>query len=274
VKVFISADIEGITGVVDSDLQTGDGGKDYERARRLMTGDVNAAIAGAFEAGATEVVVSDGHGASRMRNLLIEEIDTRADLVVGSPKPLTQMEGVDSTYGVAMFVGYHARASSNGILSHTISGKALANVWINGVAVGETGLNASIAGGFGVAVGLVTGDQCVAAEASELLPWVDTVVVKQAITRTAARCMAPGRTRPMIQAAASETVKKARAGAYKPLTFDAPLEYKVEFHNSGLCDSAARAAGVERVDAITLAFSAPDPISGFKILRSLVGLAQ
>lgn len=273
-KVFISADIEGITGVVDGPLQTSDAGKDYERARKLMTGDVNAAIEGAFQAGATEVVISDGHGASHMRNLLIEEIDPRAELVAGSPKPLTQMEGIDEEFGIALFVGYHARMGSSGILSHTISGATVQNIWINDVVVGETGLNAAIAGAFGVPVGLVTGDQCVSEEAKALMPWVDTVVVKRAITRSSARLLAPLRTRPMIEQAAKAAVNKARSSGYKPLVFDKPLTYRIQFLNAGMADGAARMQGATRENPTTISVVADCPITGFKHIRALVGLAN
>jgi D-amino peptidase len=274
VKVFISADIEGISCIVDSPSQTADAGRDYERGRRLMTGDVNAAIAGAFDGGATEVVVSDGHGASKMRNILLEELDSRADAVVGSPKPLTQMEGIGKEHKVVFLVGYHARMGSSGILSHTISGGTVANIWVNDRLVGETGLNSLIAGGFGVPVGLLTGDQCVAEEARALMPWIDTVVVKYAISRNSARCIPPARTKQMIQAAAALAVKSAAAGKYEPLTFAPPLTYKAQFVNAGIADGASRAQGITRLDPTTFTFTADCPIKGFKILRGLIGLAQ
>ncbi len=272
-KVFISADIEGITGVVDAELQTGTAGRDYEKARRLMTQDANAAIGGAFDAGASEVVISDGHGGSSMRNLLLEELDPRAEAVVGSPKPLTQMEGIDSTFGLAMLVGYHARMGSEGILSHTISGGAVANVWINDVLVGETGINSLLAGAFGVPVGLVTGDQCVTAEAKALMPWVDTVVVKHAITRYAARCLSPARTRELIHAAAVEAVRSASQGKYRPLVFATPLTYRLQLINSGLADKAARMSE-ERINPTTFRIVGECPVDCFKRMRALIGLAQ
>lgn len=272
-KVFISADIEGVSGVVDSEFQTSVAGRDYEKARRLMTLDVNAAIAGAFDGGATEVVVSDGHGASNQRNLLLEELDERAEAVVGSPKPLTQMAGIDASFGVAFLVGYHARMGSHGILSHTISSQTVANVRVNGRLVGETGINALLAGAFGVPVGLVTGDQCVAAEARDLLPWVDAVVVKHALTRTSARCLAPGRARGLIREAAAAAVKSAAEGKYIPLAIDPPLRYDVQFLHSGLADRAARADGAERIDPTTLSVAADDPVTAFKRMRVLIALA-
>jgi D-amino peptidase len=271
-KVFMSVDIEGITGIVDAGLQTSDAGKDYERARRLMTGDANAAIAGAFEAGATEVLVSDGHGASKMRNMLIEELDPRAVYVAGTPKPLTQMEGIDETFSVAMLIGYHARMGSPGILSHTIQGSNVQNIWINDTPVGETGLNAAIAGAFGVPVGLVTGDQYVTEEAVALMPWVDTVVVKKAVTRTAAHLYSPLRTQPMIKAAAAAAVKNAMANKYQPLVFPRPMTYKIQFLNAGMADGAARFQAATRVNGTTLAVSAADSIVGFKDIRAMVGL--
>src|SRR5918992_6153816 len=127
------------------------GHEDYPIARRLMTGDANAAIAGAFDAGATEVVVCDSHGPAR--TLLVEELDSRATLVRGLHKPGKMVEGLDSSFDAVCLVGYHARAgAAHGILNHTWLGKEIQDVWLNGEPAGELRLVAAVAGHFGVPV--------------------------------------------------------------------------------------------------------------------------
>jgi D-amino peptidase len=267
-RVFISCDLEGITGVVSRE-QTGPAGKDYESTRRMMTADVNAAIEGALAGGAGLVVVSDGHGS--MRNLLLDELDPVAEAVVGSPKPLTQMEGIGGQFDVVFFVGYHARMGSSGVLSHTISGSAVANIWVNDVLMGETGLNAVLAGHFGVPVGLVTGDQCVCAEARELLGDVVTVEVKQAITRYAARCLHAKRSQALIREAAERATREA--GRFSPLRVRLPVTYKIQFKDTGMADAAIRIPGAIVVDPTTLAYTGDDPATVFKAIRGMIGLA-
>jgi D-amino peptidase len=188
-KILIAADMEGVTGVVNWDHVDPDHAE-YQRFRRLMTGDVNAAVRGAFEGGAEEVVIADGHGSGR--NLLIEELDPRTRLNSGGPAPLSMVEGADSEIDAAMFVGYHARAGApNAILSHTWSGRRVARVWLNGGEVGEIGLNAAVCGHFEVPVIMISGDQTACAEAAELLGELETAVVKTAKSRMAAECLSP-----------------------------------------------------------------------------------
>lgn len=267
-RVYISVDIEGITGVVGRE-QSGQTGKDYERARRMMTADANAAIAGALAAGAELVVVNDGHG--NMQNLILEDLNPEAELVIGSPKPLTQMEGISDGFDLAMFVGYHARMGATGVLSHTIMGTVVANVWVNGRVMGETGINAVLAGHFGVPVGLVTGDQYVSAEARELLGNVGTVAVKQAITRYSARCLHPKKAHLLIKEAAEAAVREA--ASFAPLKVGYPVTFRVQFKDTGMAESAARVPGAVKVDPSTLEFTHNDPTVGFKALRSMIGLA-
>lgn len=267
-RVFISCDIEGITGVVGRE-QAGQTGKDYERARRLMTGDVNAAVSGAVAAGAELIVVSDGHGS--MQNVILEDLDPAAELVSGSPKPLTQMEGIDKSFDVALFIGYHARMGSSGVLSHTISGGTVANIWINGVLMGETGINAVLAGHFGVPVGLVTGDQHVCAEAMELLPGVKTAVVKQAITRYSARCLHPARSREIIREAASDAVRES--ALLVPYRVTLPVTFTIQFKDTGMAEAATRMAGGVVVNPSTLCFEHASPLVAFSAVRGMIGLA-
>lgn len=267
-KVFISCDLEGITGVVGRE-QTRPAGGGYAQARKMMTADVNAAIEGAFAGGAGLAVVGDGHGS--MHNLLLEELDPRAEVVIGSPKPLTQMEGIDGSFDVAMFIGYHARMGAPGVLSHTISGAKVANTWINDRLVGETGLNAALAGHFGVPVGLVTGDQCVCAEATELLGDVLTVAVKHAITRYSARCLHPQQSRRLIREAAERAT--GNPAAFAPFKVELPVTLKIQFKDTGMAEAAMGVPGVVRVDPTSLAYTGEDPVSAFQAVRAMIGLA-
>src|SRR5690625_5012441 len=153
-RVFISVDIEGVAGVTHRD-QTGKDGPDYEQARVLMTNEANAAIKGAVQAGADEIVVNDSHGS--MRNICIEMLSEEARLISGSPKRLAMMEGITQDFDAAIFIGYHAKSGSQGILNHTYSGKAIGQVKVNDVEYGEFGLNALIAGEYNVPVVFVSG---------------------------------------------------------------------------------------------------------------------
>lgn len=267
-KVFISCDLEGISGVVSRE-QTTQEGKDYARARELMTAEVNAVVEGALSAGATEVVVNDSHGP--MTNLLIEKIHPGATLITGAPKPLSMMQGIDSTFQAAIFVGYHARMGTHGVLSHTISGAVVANIWVNDILVGETGINAGLAAYFGVPVVLVTGDDVVCEEAKSLLPWVHTATVKHAVNRNSAQCLPPERVKEVLRDATIRALGDIKNA--KPWLPASPVTFKVEFKDSGLQANAARMPFVKEIDPRTLAFTAGDYLTAFTGLRSMIALA-
>ena len=167
-KLLICADMEGVTGVTEWN-HVSPSHAEYPRFRRLMTADVNAAVRGAFEGGATEIIVADGHNLGT--NILIEELDPRARLNGGTTAPLAMVQGIQDGPDAVFFVGYHARnGTQNAILDHTWSSSTVADVWLNGRVTGEIGLNAGVCGHFGVPVLLVTGDQSAGAEAREWLP--------------------------------------------------------------------------------------------------------
>jgi D-amino peptidase len=270
VKVFISCDIEGVSGVVVAASQTIPDGRDYGRARELMTGEVNAAIAGCVRAGATEIVVNDSHGP--MTNILIEKLHPAATLITGSPKPLSMMQGVSRECDAAIFVGYHAKMGDIGVLSHTISGGSVANVWINDVLVGETGINAGLAGHFGVPVVLVCGDDVVSKEAKALLPHVHTATVKWAVTRTSARCLPPEKARQAIEEATVQALSSlSEAKAWLP---DSPCTFKIEFKDAGQACNAARLPYSKMIDGRTLTFTADDYLTAFMGLRAMIALSS
>ncbi|MBC7338820.1 MAG: M55 family metallopeptidase [Firmicutes bacterium] len=267
-KVYISADLEGISGITHWDETGKEGGEDYQRARRLMTREVNAAVEGAVEAGATEVVVNDSHG--HMRNLLIEELHPAARLISGSPKPFSMVQGLDGSFACAFFIGYHARAGSRGVLSHTYTG-TVAEYRVNGRVVGETGMNAAVAGEYGVPVVLVSGDSTVVEEARGLLGPVETVAVKEYVARNAAVSLPPEKVHALLREAARRAV--ARAAQIPPFRVEPPVEIQIRFTHSGLADAAELMPGALRIDDVTVGYRAPDFLTAYRAGRALMALA-
>ncbi len=263
-KVFISVDMEGVSGVVTGD-QTGAGGADYNRFRRLMTEEANAAIRGAFDGGATEVVVNDSHGS--MRNLLIEELDNRAQLISNNIKPMGMMQGFDSSFDAVIFIGYHAKAGSAvGVLAHTGSG-TVADLRINGRSVGEAGMNVYVAGVFGAPVVMISGDQETIAQARELVPNIEGAQVKEAIATTAARSLHPQMARERIRDATARALKQLPE--FKPVKPATPATFEVKFSRTALADVAEQIPTVKRIDAHTIGYQASDYLQGYRLLRVL-----
>ncbi|MFO8059520.1 MAG: M55 family metallopeptidase [Bacillota bacterium] len=270
-RVFISADIEGVSGVVAAD-QTSSAGGDYDRARRLMTGEVNAAIDGAMEAGAEDVVVNDAHG--NMRNILIEELRPEARLLTGSPKILGMMEGIDQGFDFCAFVGYHARAGSAGVLNHTISGGVVCRVQMNGREVGEAGLNAVLAGHYGIPLAMLSGDADVCRQVGELVPGVVTVAVKEAAGRYAALCISPERARNAIREGVIAAAQKVREGALSPLRVETPVRISLAVSDTAMADLASMLPGSEREAPLEVAYEAEDARAACVVLRAMITLAS
>lgn len=240
------ADLEGASGVAGHWSDIDFGGKDYEAARRLLTGDVNAAIEGAFEAGANEVVVLDGHGAAL--TILIEELDPRAQLIRG--RRVLELEGLDESFNLMFAIGAHSMAgTSDGLLTHTLSTN-IDNVWLNGIRVGEIGLWAALAGDYNVPIGLVAGDFAAVREAENLLKNVCSVAVKKATSRFAAKCLHPKVSQKSIREAAITAVKKAKE--FTPFKPEKPIELKVEFHDSETAERLSHKKGVIRLNGRTV----------------------
>ncbi len=271
-RIYISVDMEGITGVATG-KHVLPGEKDYERFRKMMTLDVNAAVEGALEAGATDVVVSDGHGP--MTNLLIEEINPAARLLSGSNKLLGQMEGVDGGFDAAFLVGYHQReGGGDGILNHTLIGKIVYEIRVNGAPADEAAINAGIAGAFGVPVALVTGDSSVTAEAEALIPGVVVAPVKEAYDRYVGLCLPPERAHALIRERAAEALRAVREGRIKPHRVS-PVTFEVEFKRTSPANVATLFPGVERRGPRTIVISDDDYIRAFKLMWGclIVGMA-
>ncbi|MFM8321410.1 MAG: M55 family metallopeptidase [Chloroflexota bacterium] len=270
-KVLIAADMEGITGVVSWD-QVNPAHPEYARFRRLMTQDVNAAVRGAFDGGADEVVVTDGH--NNGRNILIEELDRRARLNSGSPSPLSMVQGVDRADAL-MFIGYHARiGAENAILEHTWSDERVYHLHLNGQRVGEIGLNAAVAGQFGVPLILISGDQTACAEARALLGELETAVVKTAVGRMAAELLAPAASQELIQAAAQRAVQNFIAGQHPaPFQPAQPVTVAVDFVQSEMAEKAALLPGAVR-DERRVNCSAATMVEAYRAFRALLALAR
>lgn len=266
-KILISADMEGITGVTAA-ADVIPGNPAWDRFRRLFVRDVNAAIAGAFDGGATEVVVVEGH--YWMRNLLLEELDDRAQLLVGNQKPYMMMEGIDRGVDLVFLVGYHAAAGEVGVLSHTFLPRGMI-VKLNDEVCSEGRMNAMLAGAFGAGVGLVTGDQAACADAARFIPGVRTVAVKEQIDRYAALCLPPSRTEPAIREEARAAC--ADAGAHRPLVVDPPYRWALWFANPSAAGRGGLVPGVDRVDDNTLSWSTDDVPTSLRMFQAVALLA-
>ncbi len=272
-KILIAADMEGISGVTNWDQVT-PGHFEYNRFRQIMTADVNAAIEGAFSAGADQVVVTDGHADGN--NILIEELDGRARLNAGNGSPFSMVQGVDAGVDGVMFVGYHACAGSkNAILDHTWSSKMVANVWLNEKLVGETGLNSALCAHFNIPVIMISGDQTVCGEAKELLGSLEFAVVKQASGRMSAECLPLAISRDKICEAASRAVTRLAAGTAAPVFRIAePVHVTIEFQTSDMADRAARLPDVTRIDGKRVELNARDMVAAHTGFRAAVSLAR
>ncbi len=275
-RLYISSDMEGVAGVVHED-QTNpvDPGcaAEYQRFRRLMTREVNAAIEGAVAGGATSILVNDSHWS--MRNLLSEELHPAAELLSGGPKTWSMMEGIETGWDLAACLGYHAKAgTSPAVLDHTYA-DVVADVRLNGRSVGELGLNAALAASFGVPVAVVSGDQALAAEAQALLgDRVRTVVVKQAASRQAARSLAPEVACARIREAVRLAVGDAAGGSTPPLFRpDTPILLEVDLQSTGHADQAGMMPGIERSGPRSLSFRHTDYPDAFRAFRTIFNLA-
>jgi len=269
-KLFISSDMEGISGVTGSDDADPDK-EAYRRFRHVMTGDVNAAIEGALGAGVNEILVNDSHDG--MRNILIEELNPKAQLISGVSKPLSMMQGLDSSFDLVMFVGYHAMAGTEAaVMNHTWYGRMVDDVWINGEVVGETAINAGIAGYFNVPVGAVTGDDKLAKEARKLLGNVEAAVVKEGIDRFTAKCLPLTTSRERIKTAANSAIK--RRGEFKALKHSTPVTFKVRFASTSEAATACWLPMVKQEDPRTVSITFQDYLDAFRTFHAVLALAS
>ncbi|HIE23149.1 MAG TPA: peptidase M55 [Candidatus Korarchaeota archaeon] len=268
-RIYFSVDLEGICGVVDVEHTRRDG-REHDRARKWMVQEVNAAVEGALKAGAEKIVVNDSHGT--MRNLLPEELHPEAELIIGSPKPMSMLEGLSKDFDGTFFIGYHARSGAFGVLSHTYSGRVVADLKVNGRSVGEPGLNGLVSNFYGVPVALISGDQFAVGEALDLFPGVVGVITKEAIGRYVAKCPSPEKAKKMIEEGASKAVNLLRSGEIKPIQVPSPIEIQLKFLNPGMADLAQILPGSERIDPLTLRYVAKNMLEAYKAIRAMIYL--
>lgn len=272
-KILIAADMEGISGVTNWN-QVNQSHSEYPRFRKIMTDDVNAAIRGAFKAGATDIIVTDGHGMGT--NILIEELDTRARLNAGNSSPYAMVQGIQSgDFDGVLFVGYHARSGSpNAILAHTWSSSKVANVWVNEVVMGEYGLNGALCGHFGTPILMITGDQTTCAQAVELLGELETVTVKNATSFSSGECLSPKTAQTMIQEASIKAITRLTKGkAPSPFKVSTPIDLTIEFRLVEMADNASRLPGSSRINSTSVSITCTDMTFAYKNFRAAVNLA-
>jgi D-amino peptidase len=259
VRVHVISDMEGVGGIVRSE-QTNAGKPMFEEGRKLYTEEINAAVRGAKAAGAKEIVVMDCHGAGEgysFNSLIPEDLDADCEYVV-QHEWTGYTEFLEEGCDAALFVGMHAMAGTrDGVLSHTVSSVEWHNLWFNGTRVGETGINAALCGTWGCPVVLVTGDQAVCREATDLLgAGLTTVAVKQGIGARSARMLPPARARQLIEEGAKRAL--ANPDAVAPYEPGKPCEIKVEYKKTEPAQKLRFQVGLEALDDRTIVSRADD----------------
>lgn len=270
-RVFISADLEGVAGVVTGE-QTRPGAPDHAASRQLMTQEVNAAIEGALEAGVQELVVSDGHWGCT--NLLPEALHPRAELVSGYPRRLGMGAGMGPGYDAAFFVGYHAAAGTpDAVLDHSHAPSELVlDVRLNGRAQSEGTLNAYLCGYFDCPLALFTGDAAAVSQLHESCVQVEGVVVKESLGRWAARSLHPQVARERIRSAARRAIQ--RLPNIPTMRLEGRIRLEVDFVRPALADSAEHVPGMVRAAPRTVAYTGDDYVEVYRLLLALVDLAR
>ncbi|MEX3787183.1 M55 family metallopeptidase [Paraburkholderia sp. BR14374] len=272
-KVLISTDIEGIAGVFHAE-QTRAGNGEYEAARRWMTLEANAAIEGAFAGGATDVWVNDSHGG--FRNLLPDLLDPRAQVVLGKPRTLGMMAGLEYGAALVFMIGYHAKAQTRGILAHTINSFAFARVAFNGVELGEAGLYGALAEEYGARVALLSGDDVFAEETAPRFPGARFVVTKTATGQASGVTQSSASVREALRAAARDVVRQhIEAGRAPAATRGEPraVDCELRVQTSGLADLFCQWPTLTRVDGVTLRFSAASAEHAVRMLNCLSAMS-
>lgn len=266
-RVLISADMEGVTGVTfPDDVEPGSARWSYHR--KFFTGDVNAAVRGFFDAGADEVLVNDSH--ADKRNLLLDELDPRATMLIGTHKPWSMMEGIDRGYDAIAFVGYHAGAGQQGVLSHTYLPNMITSVWLNGEPCSEGYMNAALAYEFGVPVVLVTGDDCAIEDARSYAPEAKLVAVKECVDRYTAICLPPSRSAELITAAARSSLDPLPTVP----SSSGPFRYEIEFDATHPVVMTTAIPEVEQIAPRRVAFELPTMKLAIRCFRAVTALAD
>ena len=260
-KIFISADMEGIGGIGTGKM-TSSSGKDYAKGRAFMTGEVNAVIEAIFSLGPAEILVNDSHG--DMQNLLHEQLPANVQYIQGNTKPLGMVQGLDASFDAAIFIGYHSRAGTEGgFLAHTGSG-SVKGLWVNGVEVGEGGMNAYYAGYHGVPVILASGDASFSEQFKALIP-TRTVITKTAVGSHVARLLHPEEVQKRLREATVEALEDmANAPVLEP---GAPATIQMRFATTTRADILQAIPGMRRIDGYTVAYDAANMDEGYRLIR-------
>lgn len=268
-KLYLSMDMEGVTALPDY-TYVDSTENNYERGRRLMTADANAIIHSAFDHGATEFLVNDSH--SKMNNLIAEDLHEEALLITGGVKAFSMVEGLDASYDGAFFAGYHARAGQKGVMSHAMV-FAVRSMWINEVEVGELGINAYVAGYYGVPILMVAGDDCACREAEALIPNIVTAAVKESLTRSAVKTLHPKKAQQLLREKTKVAIEN-KANVQPLVPPDAPV-LKMEFTNYGEAELAAMMPGCEMEAGTTIVrYQAKDIVEAYRAMLVMTELAM
>jgi len=265
----MSVDMEGITGLSDH-TQVDSAKLNYERSRILMTDEANYVVTSLFDQGVEEVVVNDSH--SKMNNLLVERFHPKTKIITGDVKPYSMVQGLDATYDGAIFVGYHARASVPGVMTHSMI-FGVRNMYIDDVVVGELGFNAYVAGYYGVPILLVAGDDQAAKEAEKLIPNVTTAIVKNSISRSAALSLTPAQAGELLKEKTKEALE--RKHLIKPLVPPTSPLLRIEFANYGQAEWAHLMPGTEIEPGTTIVrFQAKSILEAYQAMLVMTELAM
>jgi len=259
-KVFVATDMEGVSGVVHREHTSWDGRR-HDEARKWMTEHINAAVEGAVEAGASEVLVCDGH--SNGRNVKLDLLHSDARLMWGRQnRRLGQMEGIDESFDAVLMVGLHARAGTPGVLNHTINSGVVTELRVNGDPVGEIDIGAGIAGEFDVPVAMVSGGATAVAQAKERMPHIETAVVMDPVGQYSANVLPPVRAHERVRTATVQAL--ARLDEMEPTRFEAPVRFEMEFKDTAMADAASMMPGAERLGPRICAYTAEDFLKSFQ----------
>lgn len=268
-KILISTDIEGVAGVFHPE-QVRAGNPEYERARLLMAHEANAAIAGAFDAGATDVLVNDSHGG--FRNMPPDVLDARAQAVMGKPRYLGMMAGVDDGVDAVCLVGYHSRAQGRGILAHTINSFAFAGVHFNGQELGEAGIYGALAGEFGVPVVMASGDDVFIEEHRPLFPQATFVQTKRATGQTSGISLSPAQACRAIRAGVAQALAvRAQASVF---VLSGPIQVRIQTTSPAMADLFCQWPQLHRLDGVQIAFEAGTVQSAVRMVNCLSAMSS
>ncbi|MDR3280328.1 MAG: M55 family metallopeptidase [Synergistaceae bacterium] len=268
-RVFMSVDAEGCTGIFKLS-QVMPGNPDYEFCRRMMEGDSNAAIRGAFKGGAVDVLVNDAH--NNGDNIRIEHLDPRVRLISGSVKPLSMMEGISGAFDAVILLGYHSRKSERGAIAHSYSYSNIFEARINGKPVGEAEINAYLAGSFGVPVVFLSGDQYVTENIRSVIPGVRTVATKRAIGVAASECLHPEVTWKRIEDGVLAAISELKGDPVKPLS-GGPFTLELQFATTAHATLALRLPGSNIENSTTVRYKAEDYMSLYNGFLCMTALA-